>query len=165
MSFDPAQNHFAESPHGSVFFPWAAFFACGALWAFEVQTDETRRRLSRQVRWYNFSTLVLLVIAVTIGVPFNLAWPSFAASFILPLIGYSFCVRRVTKTLVRIPLQESLALFAAKTGAVRLWQNVLLGVIFVVLTVWFSTGTPELIASAFALTVNSVVAVYALRKL
>jgi hypothetical protein len=161
MSFDPAQNHFAESPHGSVFFPWAAFFACGAPSAFEVPTDETRRLLSRQVRWYHFSTLVLLVIAVPTGVSFNLGWPCLAASFILPLIGYSICVRRITKTLVRIPLQESLALFAVKTGAVRLWQNIMFGVI----TVWFSTGFPELIASEFALTVNSAVAVYALRKL
>jgi hypothetical protein len=112
---------------------------------------------------YHFATLILLLVAVPLGIWLNLVWPCVAVSVIVPLVVYSIFIRRRINTLARIPLQRSIAVFAAKLGAVRLWQNVFLGVLCVVFTVLFSATDFGLIAIATGLTVNAVVAFYALQ--
>lgn len=163
MNFDPTHNYFAEYQDGHVFFPCAGFSVLGSLWALEVPTAESVSSLLRQVRVYHFATLILLMVAVPVGIWLNLVWPCFAVSVIVPLVVYSFCVRRRINMLARIPLQRSIAVFAAKLGAVRLWQNVFLGVLCGVFTVLFSSTDFGLIAIAAGLTVNAVVAFYALQ--
>ena len=163
MKFDPTHNYVAEYQHGLAFFPWAGFFTLGSLWAFEVPTTESVSSLSRQVRVYHFASLILLLVAVPLGIGLDLVWPCVAVSVIVPLVVYSIVIRSSINTLVRIPLQRSVAVFAAKLGAVRLWQNVFLGVLCVAFTVLFSSTDFGLIAATTGLAVNAVVAFYALQ--
>lgn len=162
MNLDPAQNHFAEHQQRSMFFPWT-FLVLGSLLAYEVPNIETHRALMRHARAYHLATLFLLALSIPVGIWFNLVWVSVAATLILPTFVYSCCIRRRVTELVRIPLQRSVAAFAGKLGAERLWRNVFLGVIAVLLGFLFSSGNVGLVAITTPLAVNSCVAFYALR--
>jgi hypothetical protein len=163
MNFDPTHNYVAEHQHGFAFFPWAFLNVLGSLWAFEVPTVKSISSLSRQVRVYHFASYILLLVAVPLGTWLKLVWPCVAVSVIVPLVVYSIFIHRRMTTLVRIPLRHSVAIFAVKLGAVRLWQNVFLGVLCAVFAVLFSSTDFGVIAITTGFAVNAVVAFYALQ--
>ena len=165
MIVGAAPCRIAEHEHRSLFFPWGGFFTLGSVWAYEVSPDESLDELLRQVRRYQFATLFFMVIAISLGAWLNMVRPCLAAGILVPMFVYSMLILRRMKSLARVPVQESLAIFAVEVGAEFLWQNVLLGVLYAVCSVWLSFANVGLIISTVALVINSLIALYALRTI
>jgi hypothetical protein len=162
MKFDPAHYHFDQTPNRLVFLPWAGFLAFGAFWGYEVPSAKIQQILTRQLRWYNLSTLILFTITLPFGIWLHQVWPCFAASCIVPMVIYSICIYQSTKTLPRIPMSDSVAIFLKKTGASRVGQMVIFGFLCVVFAAWFPSDSPEMIVLLFVSTANSSIAAYIL---
>jgi len=162
MNFDPARHHFDQTPNRVVFLPWAGFLAFGAFLGYEVSNSDIQQVLTRQLRWYYLSTPILLVATLPFGIWLHQVWPCFAASCIVPMFIYTVRIRRSTKALLRIPVSDSLTIFHKKTGADRLGQMVIFGMLCVAMTACFPSASVAINGLVSVFPVNSAVAAYIL---
>ena len=67
MDVDPGNRHLFSTRHGELFFPWADLIFVGALWAFNVPTQQ-RQQLQHLVRGHNIASLTFLVLGLPVGI-------------------------------------------------------------------------------------------------
>ncbi len=165
MKLDPARHYFVEFRDGAAFFPLPRLFFLGSVWAFKVPSLDSVKTLVRIARIYEYGLILSLVVAIAIGIATHLVWPCYVSVLAVSHIAYIAIASRNAGELSRIPMSDSISIFAAKVGEVRLWQNVWLGVFVLVFTIscyphgWLGW---TLIAINIATLINSALAIAAL---
>lgn len=165
MKLDPARHYFAVFRDGAPFFPLPRLLVLGSVWAFKVPSLESAKALVRIARIYEYGSILSLAVAIPIGIATHLVWPCYVTALVVSLLAFFAIASRNAGELPRIPVSESIAIFAAKVGEVRLWQNVLLGAFFLIITVWFFPPGWlgwTLFAMNIAMFINSALAIAAL---